>query len=608
MVAFEMHSSRTLRLAAAAVVCLLMGAALGAAVFFVLRETYPTNNCDDNTYDNSSDAHGGGGELGCPEPHATVDAGALRGLCRPARLGVPKYAAFLGVPYAKPPLRDLRFKSPRPVESWSGVRDALMVSSRCIQGAVDAQIGSEDCLYLNVYTPRLELNQTQELLPVLVHVHGGAMKEGAGTYIRPDYFITQGLVVVTFNYRLNRFGFLNMDTDDAPGNAALKDVVAALKWVNRNIASFGGDPQKVTVNGCSSAAVLVHWLCLLPDTEGLFRAAIIKSGSALVSWGYSENHRALVKASIEFLQKWYPGQDPVALLRNSSTLLLELAFTYATQHMQTTSPMNYDAATVSVERRTLGEEPILIERDPESYILRPARSSVPKMIGITSCEYDPMGDMYFMLGQLPPTILEPMVPRSVIPLRDARRDLGLDTYGYTYTDVVKDMQATLFNVSAIDPSCTVVCRWEKYFSGRYITADTIRALRLHAQREPDTPVYAFYSEFPIDSICGTMHAHDDKLVWPEDIDLVKAFNTSDPLSLTILRQVTAFSNFVKFGNPVPKTDDVILTTEWQPMNKEGPDVFMRFNYNWTMDSGDILGTFGPMWKELFQKYRYGKGI
>ncbi|KAE8743191.1 Carboxyl/Cholinesterase 36 [Frankliniella occidentalis] len=592
-----MHNPRTMRFAAAAVACILVGAGVGAGVFFILRHSFPNNP-------------------ECKEPMATVESGALRGLCRPERLGHSKYAAFLGVPYAKPPLKDLRFKSPRPPEPWSGVRDALMVSARCTQGDVDKQIGSEDCLYLNVYSPRLEQNQKQELLPVLVHVHGGAMKEGSGTYIRPDYFVDQGIVVVTFNYRLSNYGFLNLDTDDAPGNAALKDIIAALKWIKRNIRNFGGDPEKVTINGCSSAAVLVHWLCLLPDTEGLFRAAIIKSGSALVSWGYSEQHRPYAEAAVKFMQQWAPGADAKVLLQNSPSLLLDLAFTYASLHNMVTSPENAAHPYVSLEKRSGGEEPTLIVRDPESYVLRPERSSVPKLMGITSCEYEPMGDMYFMLGELPPTIIREMVPRSMIPMQDARRELGIESYSLTYDDETADLRAVLFNLTAVDPTCNIICRWERYFSDTYISVDTVRALRMHAQRDPDTPTYAFYSEFPIDGSCGTgapsgggtLHAHDDKLVWPETLDNVLAWNTSDPRSLTILRQVTAFGNFVKFGKPVPKTDPVVLTTEWQPMGKEGPDVFMRFNANWTMDSGDMLGRFGPMWKQLYDKYRYGKGI
>lgn len=103
---------------------------------------------------------------------------------------------------------------------------------------------------------------------MIVHVHGGSMKEGSGNIIRPDYFVAQDLVVVTFNYRLGHLGFFSLDNDLAPGNAGMKDMVAALRWVNENIRAFGGDPDKVTLQGCSSAAAAVHWLMLLPDTEG----------------------------------------------------------------------------------------------------------------------------------------------------------------------------------------------------------------------------------------------------------------------------------------------------------------------------------------------------
>ncbi|KAJ1520343.1 hypothetical protein ONE63_004541 [Megalurothrips usitatus] len=330
----------------------------------------------------------------CPAPLATVETGILRGKCRPARDGRPRYAAFLGIPYAKPPTGPLRFKSPRPADAWDGVRDASVFGTKCIQKGPSPLEGSEDCLYLNVYSSWMQEHRGQPLVPVMVHIHGGGHVLYTGNIQQPDYFVASGLVVVTFNYRLTHFGFLNLDNDEAPGNAALKDMIAALRWVNRNIRQFGGDPDKVTIHSCSSAAADAHWLTLLPETEGLFRGAIIKSGSALATWGFTDHHRDLSDPALAALRRWRPGVPDDALLQQSDPVFLITALDYAEDHRDKLQPQTSGSLTISLENRTEGEEPRLIKMDGESYVLSPAqtRSRVPLIMGITNCEYKVLVD------------------------------------------------------------------------------------------------------------------------------------------------------------------------------------------------------------------------
>ncbi|KAJ1522630.1 hypothetical protein ONE63_001803 [Megalurothrips usitatus] len=531
-------------------VTLAAGAAVGAGVFYALRQSEGTATTPGAASPTPPPCPAPAAV--CREPRVTVETGELRGQCRPAKDGRPEYAAFLGVPYAKAPLGALRFKSPRPMEPWDGVRDAVLQGPRCLQGAVDKHKGSEDCLHLNVYSPWLQRPHNDTLLHVLVHVHGGGMVEGSGNPIRPEYFIANDLVVVTFNYRLSHFGFFNLDSDLAPGNAGIKDMIAALQWVHRNIRHFGGDPEKVTVNGCSSAAAAVHWLALLPETEGLFRAAIIKSGSALLSWGYSERHRDLSDIAMAFLHALQPAATDEQLLHLTNDLIADLAFTFADKHRNKLSPETRADPTVTVERRPDGEEPKLILRDPESYVLRPARSRIPLLMGITSCEYNPMADMYYLQGELlnaSTDALYVMLPRSVIPLPDAMADLGLNvsgTYTHNFFEMIGDVQSVMFNLTAVDVNCDTRCRWEQFLSDIEIKVDTVRSMRLHA-REQQAPVYAYYYEYPLAGPGCAVHAQDDYLVWPEDEVQVMQLNTTHPLSLNVLRQVTMFTNFVKHG-------------------------------------------------------------
>ena len=202
-----------------------------------------------------------------------------------------KTVAFLGLPYAAPPVGDLRFKPPAPPPAWKGVRDATQFAHRCEQWQVWADYifrdsgPNEDCLYLNVYAPASAKPTSK--LPVMFWIHGGGYTAGSGSEPRYDgsALASKGVVLVTINYRLGVFGFLA--TDDLAkegqghaGNYALMDMVAALRWVRANIAAFGGDAGNVTIFGESAGSFAVSTLLAVPDARGLFHKAIGESGGA----------------------------------------------------------------------------------------------------------------------------------------------------------------------------------------------------------------------------------------------------------------------------------------------------------------------------------------
>ncbi|KAH9495501.1 Acylcarnitine hydrolase [Bulinus truncatus] len=193
---------------------------------------------------------------------------------------------YLGVPFAKPPTGDLRFKQPQSPDNWTAPRDALEMPRDCMQilrfGVENLGINlntSEDCLYLNVYTPSSGSNGTQ--MPVMVWIYGGAFIMGSASAYDGTELARKNVVVVTFNYRIDAFGFLSTEDDAIPGNFGLLDQIFALKWVKENIASFGGDPNQVTLFGESAGGCSVAILTLSPLAKGLFKRAIMESGSAL---------------------------------------------------------------------------------------------------------------------------------------------------------------------------------------------------------------------------------------------------------------------------------------------------------------------------------------
>src|ERR1700722_5896485 len=215
-----------------------------------------------------------GGQPAGSGPVAGTANGAVRGLT------VSSSDEFLGIPYAAPPVGALRGQPPQPAASWAGVRDATTFAPHCPQLAspFGQASTSEDCLYLNVFTPKAGGNH-----PVMVWIHGGALVTGESDDYAPAGLVADGVTVVTINYRLGALGFLAhpalADANGQSGDYGLMDQQAALRWVQRNIASFGGDPHDVTVFGESAGGLSTLSQFASPQAKGLFERAIVESGS-----------------------------------------------------------------------------------------------------------------------------------------------------------------------------------------------------------------------------------------------------------------------------------------------------------------------------------------
>lgn len=203
-----------------------------------------------------------------------TESGVVRGIAK------DDVISWKGIPYAAPPVGKLRWRVPQPAVAWSGVRDAKDFGAACMQ--TDNVPKSEDCLFLNVWRPAAT---AQRPYPVMVWIHGGALAHGSSTSYPGDALAAQGVVFVSMNYRMGRFGFFAHPAlaaespNDALGNYGFLDQLAALKWVQQNIAAFGGDPKQVTIFGESSGggSVLVHLVS--PMSRGLFERAIVQSAA-----------------------------------------------------------------------------------------------------------------------------------------------------------------------------------------------------------------------------------------------------------------------------------------------------------------------------------------
>lgn len=291
---------------------------------------------------------------------------------------------FKGIPYAAPPVGDLRWHAPHPPEEWSGVQTANAFGSTCMQDPPppgsfyqleffeQIEPMSEDCLYLNVWTAA---TSADELRPVMMWIHGGAFRQGSGSMPSFDgtTLAKKGVVLVTVNYRLGVFGLLahpDLTAETlhrASGNYGLLDQIAALQWIRRNIAAFGGNPSNVTIFGQSAGAASVNQLMASPLADGLFHKAVLQSGSAF-AFGESPSLETAEQTGLDFARS------------------LEASSLYALRALP--------ADTLHARARQVGFSPnvdgYVLEDHVRTVFVEGRQAAVPVLAGSTSDEGTPM--------------------------------------------------------------------------------------------------------------------------------------------------------------------------------------------------------------------------
>lgn len=331
--------------------------------------------------------------LSQPIPEVLTHSGILRGITE------GEVTVFKGIPYAAPPVGEYRWRPPQPVNPWKGVRDAIAFGPNCAQGGWGAAPGtiqegsSEDCLYLNLWLPSGD--RPEGKLPVMVWIHGGAYVGGSGSDRGTfgNEFTKQGVILMTFNYRLGRLGHFAFPAlseehpDELKGSYAFMDMIAALKWVQNNIAAFGGDPNNVTIFGQSAGGAAVHALLTIPQAKGLFHKAISHSGGGRdgVLTGRpikKDNTDALYPVSAEttglnFARKLGIGGTDAAALLKLRALSVEQIVDGGQESDGPGGPRTYSGPILDGK--------LVIETSEQAY-LAGRQKKVPLMIGSCSAE------------------------------------------------------------------------------------------------------------------------------------------------------------------------------------------------------------------------------
>jgi para-nitrobenzyl esterase len=469
---------------------------------------------------------------------ANTEQGKVRGI---EKMGCVQ---FRGIPYAAPPVGKLRWQGPQSPGSWDGERDATEFGAICPQvtggmeqitgGRAEANPMDEDCLTLNVFTPSLEA-----MSPVMVWIHGGAFSTGSGRL--PWYyghnFARDGVVCVTINYRVNAFGFL--DLEDAfgsdyrdTGNLGIRDQIAALEWVRDNIANFGGDPNDVTVFGESAGGGSVGSLMGSPKAKGLFTKAIPQSGAG--HWAHTPDVAARITRRFLDIIGVKPG-DVDALLATPTERIIEgveaLSATPVSQALEVFGP-DHDGATMAFQPLAGGD--ILPVRAIDA-IFDGAAAGIATLVGTTREEWK----LFTLMAST-----EDPGPRAVRPLRNL-----CEKRGRSADDLVSAYERKPGVASELDLRNAI--ETDRMF--------WIPAVRMaEAQAKNGTPVWAYRFDWPSPAFggrFGACHALEIPFVFDNlDAPGADVFTGGAAPQNLAARMHAAWVAFAKTGNP--KTDEL----------------------------------------------------
>jgi len=455
---------------------------------------------------------------------------------------------FKGIPYAKPPVGDLRWRAPQPMDKWSGVLDATQYGHDCMQEPFPsdaAPLGTEpaeNCLVLNVWKPHKKVT---EKLPVMVWIYGGGFVNGGSSpdIYNGESFAKNNIITVSFNYRVGRFGFfahpaLSAENKDGVlGNYGFMDQIAALKWVNNNIRQFGGDPENITVVGESAGGFSIHNLLTSSMSEGLFNKAIIQSGGGRTA--ISSRHLSTInkagQASAESVGVNFAvrkgiqgtGSDALEKLRRLSATDVVSGL-----NMATMSDPTYAGPMVDGK---------LVKKQLQEYYSAGEKLNVPLLLGTTDHE----------IG-FAPTVSN--FDEALKPIRGTSTAIALATYKQTGLNKPQTIAQAI--------------------SSDFLMVEPARFVMREAVKQGQT-VYGYRFAYVADSLkkqwAGAYHATDIPYAFNTvDAKYKDELTENDREMATLIHQY--WVNFIRYGNPNGST-----LPQWTPYRIEKDNIMLFSN-------------------------------
>ncbi|KAJ2938123.1 hypothetical protein O0L34_g3697 [Tuta absoluta] len=519
-----------------------------------------------------------------PAPLVRTTGGLVKGVLSHDR----KSHQYFGIPYGKVDDTN-RFQAPLPPPKWDGIFDASEEHIRCPQRMGPwVVMGNPDCLRVNVYTPA---EPHDHLLPVMVFIHGGSFFEGTGTgYLYGgDEFPDHGVIFVGVNYRLNVEGFLCLGIEEAPGNAGLKDQIAALRWVKENIKAFGGDPDNVTLFGESAGAVSTSYLILTPAAKGLFHKAILQSGSTLAPW--STQHDPINTASNLAKELGYYTKDPYELYKLFSSKTVEELIS----SIKYSGHKNYITAEIlfapCVEKEIPGVEAAFTKHSSE--IIRQGNyTKVPMIIGFNDNE-----GLYFTAVDYG----HKLSIDKVNPVENLQNDLVFPSEG-DKNETVERIKHQYFNREG-----DVISSMIDLYSDLHFKMPIVLESELYAQTT-DQPIYYYlfkYSGFNNLPKQISMYWHWDGASHADELFyLFKPHSLPMPWrafeKTMIQRMLTLWTNFAKYSDPTPRTTRLI-PFRWRASKQPNPTALVLDEKIGSTRLWDHTAV--ALWNDTYAKYR-----
>ncbi|KAJ3620290.1 hypothetical protein MTP99_004255 [Tenebrio molitor] len=485
------------------------------------------------------------------------------------------YFAFEKIPYATPPVGALRFKAPQPAQNWDGTLNATYLDVSCFQSRQN-ESDSEDCLFVNVFTPELPADGENVSLPVMFYIHGGAFVMGSSMAYPPDLFINNDVVLVTINYRLGPFGFLSTQDDVIPGNNGLKDQLLAIQWAHENIQLFGGNPDQITIFGQSAGSASCTYQLLNQNSEGLFRGVILESGSFLSPWAFQRNARTIAFGTGAVLNSTFESSDDSqALLQLLQSVDAEELNAVSGEYSSlVTPPWDFDVSQGSIWA------PVIEVKNPDAFITKNMFGllqagnilAVPTLMGLNSEEiltFNQDPDVFKSWAEAWDEDLDLIVPNDMQIVDESEHT---------------EMAASIREIyTGGEPFADDLGAGIRYSSDNGFTRPIIKHAEIYSK-------YAktYFYEFSYDGETGNINVHYDgaeNVGHGEELRYLFCSGNGCDDSIypendliTRNRLIKLWTDFAKYQNPTPEPSEILQNITWPLLSTdEGDFLYLDIN-------------------------------